>query len=75
MVVSPTSFRKDLFKLLDQIAATHEVLEIHRNGKIFKVFPPNEGSKLHRLTPHNDVVNGNEGSLDVDWNEEWKPYI
>jgi hypothetical protein len=76
MTITPTDFRKDLFNLLDMLLKTGKTLEINRNGQILKVIPPKQQSKLARLTPHPDAVNGNSDDLvSIDWSHEWKPSI
>lgn len=76
MTITPTDFRKDLFNLLDSILVSGKVLEINRNGHIFKVIPPKKRSKLDRLIAHPDAVVGNSDDfIDIDWSSEWKPSI
>jgi len=76
MTITPTDFRKDLFKLLDMLLETGKVLEINRNGKIFKVIPPKKVKKVDRLVPHKDAVVGNSDDfVSMDWSNEWKPSI
>ena len=76
MTITPTDFRKDLFNLLDMILDTGKVLEIKRNGHIFKVIPPKKTKKTDKLIPHKDAVVGNSDDLiDMDWSHEWKPSI
>jgi antitoxin (DNA-binding transcriptional repressor) of toxin-antitoxin stability system len=76
MTVTPTDFRKNLFKLLDRIMETGETLEIQRKGKIFRLVPPRKRSKLDRLTPHPDAIIGESDDLpDIEWSETWKPSI
>ncbi|MEA3455206.1 MAG: type II toxin-antitoxin system Phd/YefM family antitoxin [Campylobacterota bacterium] len=76
MTVTPTDFRKDLFNLLDKILETGNILEINRNGHIFKVIPPKKGKKLDKLSAHSDAVVGNSDDfVSMDWSQEWKSYI
>ena len=76
MIITPTDFRKDLFNLLDSILASGKVLEINRNGHIFKVIPPKKSCKLDRLVAYPDAVVGNSDDfISMDWSSEWKPSI
>ncbi len=76
MTITPTDFRKNLFNLLDTLLDTGKVLEINRNGHIFKVIPPKKTKKLDRLVPHKDAVVGNSDDfIDMDWSKEWKVSI
>ena len=58
MTITPTDFRKDLFNLLDMLLDTGKVLEINRNGHIFRVIPPKKIKKLDRLIAHRDAIIG-----------------
>ena len=76
MTVTPTDFRKNLFKLLDSLLESGKTLEIDRNGHIFRVVPPKHTKKLDRLVPHKDAVVGDSEELvEMDWSREWKPSI
>ena len=76
MTITPTDFRKDLFKLLDMLLETGKVLEINRNGQIFKVIPPKKMKKLDRLIAHKDAIVGDSDDfVSMDWSHEWKPSI
>jgi len=76
MLVTPTDFRQNLFKLLDEIIQTGQTLEINRNGNIIQVIPPKKSSKLDRLVAHPDTVIGNSDEIvSIDWSGEWKPSI
>jgi len=76
LTVAPTDFRKDPFKFLDMILDTGKVLEINRNGQIFKVIPPKKSKKLDKLTPHKDAVVGDSDDfVSMNWGDVWKPSI
>ena len=76
MTMTPTDFKKDLFDLLDTILATGKVLEIERNGHIFKVIPPKRTKKIDRLIAHSDAVIGDSDDfVSMDWSSRWKPSI
>ncbi len=76
MTITPTDFRKDLFKLLDMLLDTGKVLEINRNGQIFKVIPPKKVKKLDKLIPHKDAATGeSDDFVSMDWSDAWKPSI
>lgn len=76
MSITPTNLRKDIFNILDTLYDSGEVLEINRNGHIFKLIPPKKESKLDRLISHNDAVIGDSDDfISYDWSGEWKPSI
>lgn len=71
MKVKSTAFRASLYKMLDRIEETGEVLEIERKGTIFRVTPVQKGSRLERL-PKREVMNVSpESFVESDWSEEW----
>ncbi len=76
MAITPTNFRQNLFKLLDEVLESGKVLEIDRNGSIIKIVPPKKKSKLKRLVAHPDTVIGDSEELvSINWDKEWKPSI
>lgn len=73
MRMTPADFRKDLFDQLDKILETGKVLEINRNGYIFKVIPPKKAKKLVKLIAHPDAVVGNSDDfVSMDWSSDRK---
>ncbi len=76
MTITPTYFRQNLFSLLDDILKTGKTLKLNRNGQIIKIMPSKRVNKLKRLIAHPDLVIGNSDNIvDIDWSNEWKPYI
>lgn len=76
MTITPTDFRQNLFKLLDEVLESGKVLEINRNGNIIKIVPPKKKNKLEKLIAHPDAVIGDSEELvSMDWSKEWKPSI
>jgi hypothetical protein len=72
MKITATSLRKNLYRILDRVAATGVPLEIERKGKIIKILVEEKRSKLENLEPHS-VINGNpEDIVHMDWSGEWK---
>lgn len=68
MTITPTDFRKNLFILLNMLLDTGKVLEINRNGHIFKVIPPKKTKKLDKLIAHEDAVVGDSNDfISMDW--------
>ena len=72
MTIKPTEFRKNIYKLLDQVLNTGITIEIERKGKRIKIIPEKKMKKLDNLKRHklfncdpNDIVH-------IDWSSEWK---
>ena len=74
MQVTATKLRQNIYRLLDQVLATGEPLEIERNGQFLKVIPSRPVSKLDRLGRRPDAIIGDPDALvHLDWSDEWKP--
>ena len=73
MAISPSALRANLYKLIDQVIATGEPLEIARRGVIVRLVPPKaKGSWLDELPRRDGVVTGDPDDLpDVDWSDQW----
>ena len=72
MTIKPTEFRKNIYKLLDQVLNTGIPIEIERKGKRIKIVPEKKMNKLDNLKRRklfncdpNDIVH-------IDWSSEWK---
>jgi len=72
--VSATQLRKDVYRLLDQVVDSGEVIEVRRKGKLIRIEPAGGGSKLKSLKPHPDAICGDaEGLVHMDWSDRWQP--
>lgn len=77
-----TTFRKDLFKLVDQALAGHKLEFVHK-GVRFKVIPEGSPPKVSRLTSqrvfkpgrkHKDLETASRGLLaemQREWEKDW----
>lgn len=75
MTVTATELRKNIYKLLDEVLASGQPLEIERKGQKLKIMPEKPKSKLDNLKKR-DTVNGDpEDIIYMDWEKEWKPFI
>ena len=75
MTITPSKLRENLFKLLDQLLETGEILEVKRKGKIIKIVPPKKESKLEKIVPKQVTKGDPEEFVHLDWSHEWKPFI
>jgi antitoxin (DNA-binding transcriptional repressor) of toxin-antitoxin stability system len=72
--VTATRLRGELYRILDQILETGEPVEIDRKGKVLRIVPAAERSRLDRLEPHAGYIVGDPDELvHLDWSSEWKP--
>jgi len=73
MAISPSALRADIYKLIDQVIATGEPLEIARKGVIVRLVPPEPTrSWLEELPRREGVITGDPDDLpDVDWSDHW----
>jgi hypothetical protein len=75
MVISPTEFRKNLYKLLDQILRSGQPIEIEWAGGSVLVLPKNQASKLSRLVKRKGFKGTTDRIAGMDWSKSLKPNL
>jgi antitoxin (DNA-binding transcriptional repressor) of toxin-antitoxin stability system len=74
VAVTASELRQNIYRLLDEVLASGEPLEIERKGQRLRIVPVTEGSRLDRLTPHPGAISGDPDDLvSIDWSEHWRP--
>lgn len=74
MAKSASEVRANIYKLLDEVVETGVPLEIERKGKILRVMPPEDSSRLAKLARRDDFMKcAASDFVHMDWSEEWKP--
>lgn len=72
MSIKVSNLRKDIYRLLDQVLATGQPLEVERKGMILKIVPGTESTgKLSRLRNHDCIVGDPDELVHSDWSHEW----
>jgi hypothetical protein len=68
-----TELRKNIYKILDEVAETGKQIEIVRKGKKIKITREQEGGKLEQLkNPPSKVCKGDSDEIiSIDWSGEW----
>jgi len=70
MKITATSFRKNLYALLDRVIETGNPIDIERKGKIIRILAIEPKSKLSNLKKRN-VINCNpEDIISINWLNE-----
>lgn len=70
--VSASQLRQDVYRLLDQVLATGEPLEISRKGRTLRIVADRPVSKLDRIQARPDFVLGDAGDLvEIQWSDSW----
>ncbi len=74
MPTSLTELRSNIYKLIDDVLATGQPLEIERHGKTLLISPCHPPSKFESLVDRKNVIEGDpEDLVHVDWTSEWSP--
>jgi len=74
MPVTASELRANIYKLLDQALETGQPIEVERKGKILRIVPAEQTSKLARLPLRATFIRGDADELvHMDWSSEWKP--
>ena len=72
MPVNASTLRENIYRLLDQVLETGQPLEIERKGRLLRVVPVSEPSKLARLVKHDCLRGDPEAVVHLDWSGEWR---
>ena len=72
MMITASSLRENIYKVLDSVLETGIAVEINRKGRILKIVSQKGISKLAHIKKH-DILKGNpESIVHIDWSGEWK---
>ncbi len=72
MKINATSFRKNLYSLLDRIIETGNPIDIERKGKTVRIMLIEPKSKLSNLKKRNIIKGSPDDIISIDWTKEWK---
>ena len=71
--MTPSRLRANLYRILDQILASRQPVEIERKGKRLRIVAERSGS-LDLLKPHPDYLKVPPDEIvHMDWSDEWRP--
>lgn len=77
MAMSVTEFRANAYRIVDQVIASGQPVEIERNGThllitVLKGEAKPAKNKLENLKAHPDCIVGDpEDLVAIDWSKEW----
>lgn len=74
MAITASQLRRDVYRLLDEVLATGEPLEVERKGRRLRIVPDHRGSRFDRLKGRPDALVGDpEDIVHMDWSKHWRP--
>ena len=73
MRLTASRLRQDIYRILDQVLASGVPVEIERRGKVLRIVPPDECSKLDSLRERDYLRTDPEDVVHIDWSETWRP--
>lgn len=71
--LTASQLRDDIYRILDQVIETGIAVEIERRGKILRITPPSDVSKIGRLKQREYLVGDPEEIVHLDWSTLWRP--
>jgi hypothetical protein len=71
MSISASALRGNIYKLLDQVLASGQPLEIERKGRLLKIIPEKQSAKFDKLVQHKCLTGDPESIVHLDWSGEW----
>ncbi|MGL5865444.1 MAG: type II toxin-antitoxin system Phd/YefM family antitoxin [Dermatophilaceae bacterium] len=73
MIVTASALRQNVYRILDEVLATGEPVEIERHGRRLRIVPDEPTDRLGRLVRRPDIVVGDsEDFVHLDWSGEWR---
>lgn len=72
MILTASSLRKNIYRILDKISETGIPVEIERKGKRLKIIANGEVQKLSNLKKRDIFKGSPEELIHIDWSSEWK---
>jgi len=73
--LTASRLRQDIYRILDEVLETGVPVEIERRGKVLKIVPPEEFSKLDGLQRRDYLATDPEDVVHVDWSGTWDPEL
>ncbi len=74
MAITASKLRQDIYRLLDEVLATGEPVEIERNGRRLRITADDPPRRLDALVRRPDAVVGDSNDfVHLDWSDEWRP--
>jgi hypothetical protein len=72
MRVSASVPRGNIYRLLDEVIAKQEPLQVEHKGQLLEIIPKASAGKLARLVKHDCLVGDPESIVHVDWSGKWQ---
>lgn len=73
MAITASKLRENVYRILDEVLATGQPVEIERNGRRLLIVADDRPSRLARLVNRSDVVVGDSADfVHLDWSSEWR---
>ena len=73
MALTASKLRENIYRVLDEVLATGQPVEIERNGRRLLIVADAQPSRLSRLVKRSDIVVGDsEDFVHLDWSSEWR---
>lgn len=72
MELTASKLRADIYRVLDHVLDTGEVVEIDRRGRRLRITADEPPSRLAVLVRRSEAITGNPDELvDIEWSGEW----
>ena len=73
VAITASKLRENIYRVLDEVLATGQPVEIERNGRRLLIIADHRSSRLALLVNRSDVVVGDSADfVHLDWSSEWR---
>ena len=73
MRLTASRLRQDIYRILDEVLETGVPVEIERRGKVLRIVPPEQTSKLDGLPRRDCLTVAADEIVHLDWSDTWRP--
>ena len=71
MRITASKLRENIYRILDQAAASGVPVEVIRKGRVLRIVPEKKVSKLARLKKRTGFIGNPDEIIGIDWLKEW----
>jgi len=74
MAITASKLRENVYRILDEVLATGQPVEIIRGGRTLRIVPDEvPTSRLERVRTLGAIYGDPDDLVHVDWSNEWRP--
>jgi len=74
VAITASKLRENVYRILDEVLATGQPVEIVRGGRTLRIVPDEEPtSRLERVRVLGTLSGDPDDIVHIDWSDDWRP--